>query len=235
MRATNLLLKCLHKNKERLGQIYKKISWKLVSPIEETHQLSITPRQAFENIFENLSHSSNTAISNIIEDITSESFYTRYLSKLKIVDEKPVYNDHLHAEILLIDFLLENNINQKDHLNQAEIGISKIPCLPCSYYIAALNKKYSRCFYQSDCTHGKLYGRWMCRSNEDPTIINEINNKLTEKIQYLIEKILIENNRHGVPKKSGDSDIMYTSMEGDDFEERKYHETDSAQDFVIFP
>jgi hypothetical protein len=226
IRAKNLILKCLLNNKERFGQIYKNISWKLVPPIEQTHQLNITPRQAFENIFINLPRSSNETISNILQKTTSNSFYNQYFGKLKIIDEKPVYVGHLHAEILLIAYLLNNNINQEDHLNQVEIGISKKPCLPCSYYIAALNKKYHRCFYQSDATHGKLYGKWTYRLNEDPSIINETSDKLIEKIQYLIEKILLETDRSGRPKKSGDSDVMFTPMEGDEIEEQEYHEVD---------
>ncbi|CAF2705497.1 unnamed protein product [Rotaria sp. Silwood2] len=226
IRAKNLLLKCLFNNKERFGQIYKNISWKLVPPIQQTHQLNITPRQAFENIFNNLLHSSNEIISNILQKTTSDSFYNQYLVKLKIIDEKPVYVGYVHAEILLIDYILNNNIKEADYLNQVEIGISKMPCLPCCYYIAALNKKHRRCFYQSDATHGKLYGKWIYRLNEDPSIINEINDKLIEKLQYLIQKILVESGRDGRPKKSGDSDIMFTSMEGDEIEEQEYHEVD---------
>jgi len=136
------------------------------------------------------------------------------------------YDGHLHAEILLIDYLLKNNINQKDHLNQVEIGISKMPCLLCSYYISALNKTHNYCFYKSDTTHGKIYGKWIYRSNEDPLIIKEINDKLIEKIQYLIKKILLEGARKGDPKKSGDSDVMSTSMEGDEIDERYYRRVD---------
>ncbi|CAF5033435.1 unnamed protein product, partial [Rotaria sp. Silwood1] len=189
IRAKNLLLKCLLNNKQRFNQIYKNISWKLVPPIQQTHQLSITPREAFENIFKNLPDSSNEIISNILQQTTCDSFYKQYLEKLKTIDETHVYVGHLHAEILLIDYLLNNNIKEDDHLNQVEIGISKMHCLPCSYYIAALNKTHHRCFYQSDVTHGKLYGKWTYRLKEDPSIINEINDKLIEKLQYLIQKI----------------------------------------------
>ncbi|CAF4400175.1 unnamed protein product [Rotaria sordida] len=97
-----------------------------------------------------------------------------------------------------------------------------MPCLPCSYYVAALNKKHDRCFYQSDVTHGKLYGKWIYRLSEDPSIVNEINDKLIEKLQYLIKKILVGSDRDGDPKKSGDSDIMFTSMEGDEIEKLEY-------------
>ncbi|CAF5031090.1 unnamed protein product, partial [Rotaria sp. Silwood1] len=226
IRAKNLLLKCLLNNKQRFNQIYKNISWKLVPPIQQTHQLSITPREAFENIFKNLPDSSNEIISNILQQTTCDSFYKQYLEKLKTIDETHVYVGHLHAEILLIDYLLNNNIKEDDHLNQVEIGISKMPCLPCSYYIAALNKTHHRCFYQSDVTHGKLYGKWTYRLKEDPSIIKEINDKLIEKLQYLIQKILVESDRCGRPRKSGDSDIVSTSMEGDELEEQEYREVD---------
>ncbi|CAF1515281.1 unnamed protein product [Rotaria sordida] len=213
MRAENLLLKRLLNNKGRYGEIYKNISWKLVPSIQQTYKLNITPRQAFENIFKNLPHSSNEIISNILQKTTSDSFYNQYLENLKKIDEKPVYVGDAHAEILLIDYILNNNIKQKDYLNQVEIGISKMPCLLCSYYIAALNKKHHCCFYQSDVTNGKLYGKWIYRLNEDPSIINEINDKFIEELQDLIKKILVESGRDGDPKKSGDSDIMFTSME----------------------
>ncbi|CAF3446988.1 unnamed protein product [Rotaria socialis] len=105
-----------------------------------------------------------------------------------MIDEKPIYVGHLRAEILLIDYLLKNNINQADHLNLVEISISKIPCLLCSSYIDALNKKYHRYFYSSDATHGKAYTKWIYRDKEDPSIINLINDKLIEQIQHLIKK-----------------------------------------------
>ncbi|CAF2075854.1 unnamed protein product [Rotaria magnacalcarata] len=225
MRSENLLLQCLLNNKERFGQIFKNISWKLIPPIEQTYNLDVTPKKAFENIFRNLTHSSDQIISNILQKTTCETFYNQYFGKLKTIDEKPIYVGHLHAEILLIDYLLKNNINQTDHSNLVEIGISKISCLLCSSYIAALNEKYHRCFYQSDMTNGKVYTKWIHRDNEDRLIINLINDKLIEKIQHLIKRLCLESDRDD-SKKRGDSDIMSTSMEGDEIAEREYRKAD---------
>jgi hypothetical protein len=48
---------------------------------------------------------------------------------------------------------------------------------------------------------------------KDPSIINLINQKLINKIEHAIRKKCLE---------SGDSDIMFTSLEGDDFDEDRY-------------
>ncbi|CAF2630534.1 unnamed protein product [Rotaria sp. Silwood2] len=202
---------------DHVGDIYKNISWKLISSIEETRPLLITPKQAFEKIFTNLYHSSNQCIRDVLENITCETFYNRHLQQMKTFDEKPIYVGHLHTEILVIDYLLKNKIVETNNSNEFEIGISKMPCLLCSYYIDALNKKHGRCFYECDSTHGKIYLKWIYRHDEDSSILNSINEKLIEKIQHLIEKLCLESDRAG-PKKSGDSDIMFTSIEGDEFD-----------------
>jgi hypothetical protein len=225
-RSLGLLLKCLLKQKNIYGEIYKNISWKLVPPIEQTQQLNVTPRQAFEKIFTNLFHSSNEDLSKTLQGIEINTFYDKYLKKLKTIDEKLIYVGHMHAEILLIDYLLKNNINKKEYSNEVKIGISKMPCLLCSEYIRALNKKYNCCFYQSDSTHGKIYGKWIYRPDEDPAIINLINDKLIEKIQYSIQKLCLETN-HLLSKNTGDSDIMQISLEEEAFDEQEFLEGDT--------
>ncbi len=89
---------------------------------------------------------------------------------------------HLHAEILLVNHLLKNKIKKTNYSKEVEIGISKMPCLICSYYIDAVNKKYDRCFCQCDSTNGKIHTTWTYRHNEDPSIFHLINEKLIEKI-----------------------------------------------------
>ncbi|UJR37167.1 hypothetical protein I4U23_029876 [Adineta vaga] len=55
-RSLHMLLKYLHIRTNYVIDLYKNISWKLISSIETIKYLSITPRQAFENIFTNLCH-----------------------------------------------------------------------------------------------------------------------------------------------------------------------------------
>ncbi len=222
-RSINLLLKCLLYRKDYVGEIYKNITWKLVPSIKEIQPLSITPRQAFEKIFTNICNSSDQNICNVLEKISSETFYNQHLGRMKRFDNDRIHVGHLHAEILLIDHLLKNNINMTNHSKEVEIGISKMPCLLCSYYIDALNIKYDRCFYQCNSTNGKIYLEWTYRHNEDPSILNLINQKLIDQIQRSIEKLCLEIDR-GHPKKSGDSDIMFTSMEGDEFDKSEYRQ-----------
>ncbi len=59
------------------------------------------------------------------------------------------------------------------------------------------------------------------RRIEDPSIVNLINEKLIEKIQHSIQKLCLEGDR-ARPQKSGDSDIMFTSIEGDEFDQDEY-------------
>ncbi|CAF4051701.1 unnamed protein product, partial [Rotaria sp. Silwood2] len=106
---------------DHVGDIYKNISWKLISSIEETRPLLITPKQAFEKIFTNLYHSSNQCIRDVLENITCETFYNRHLQQMKTFDEKPIYVGHLHTEILVIDYLLKNKIVETNNSNEFEI------------------------------------------------------------------------------------------------------------------
>ena len=221
LRSIDLLLKCFHYRKDHVGEIYQNISWKLVPSIEGTQTLPISPRQAFENIFTNMLHSPDQSIGNALQNVTSETVYNQHLGRLKKFDSDRIYRAHLHAEILLINYLLENHLNETNHLKEVEIGISKMSCLLCSYYIDALNKKYNRCFCLQPSTNGTVYGKWTYRVNEDPSIINVINDKLIEKIQQSIQKLCLDSHR-GASKRSGDSDIMFTSIEGDEFDEERY-------------
>jgi hypothetical protein len=222
-RSLGLLLKCLLIEKEKYGEIYKNISWKLIPSIEQKQKLNVTPRLAFKKIFTNLIHSSNEDLSKILQEITSDSFYDEHLMTLETIDKEPMYVGQVHAEILLIDYLLTNNINMKENSNEVKIGISKMPCLLCSEYIGALNRNHHCCFYQCDSTHGKIYAKWIYRPNEDPAIINLINDKLIEKIKLIIQKLCLKTNR-GSPKNSGDSDIMHTSLEEEAFEKEQFWE-----------
>jgi hypothetical protein len=163
-------------------------------------------------------HSSDQTISSVFKTITSESVYNQ---RIRRIDNDPFYAVLMNAEILLIDHLLINNIDETNHSKEVEIGISKMSCLLCLYYIDALNKKYDRCFCQSDSTNGKIDGKWTYRHNEDSSILNLINEKLIENIQQSIQKLCLTSGRAG-SQKSGYSDIMSTSMENDEFDEEEY-------------
>ncbi len=160
IRSFNLILKYLHCRKDAVSEIYKNISWKLVPSIEQSQSLSITLKEAFNNIFTNLSQSSNENCFNI----SSDDFYDKYLKTKDKFEQKKVV--HVHAEILLIDYLLNNNINQTNNSQEVEIGISKMPCLLCFHYINELNKKHNRVFCQWNSTNGKVYSKWTYRNNE---------------------------------------------------------------------
>ncbi|CAF1124178.1 unnamed protein product [Didymodactylos carnosus] len=217
-RSTNLLLKCLISQKDRYLQIYKVVSWKIVEPIKEKRSLIITPRKAFENIWKDMFEStSSPSTLNLSEAIDRQSFYTQHLEGIDNIEQNHVPNVCLHAEILLIDFLLKNSINETINTNDVEIGISKMSCLPCSYYIEELNKKYSRFFCLLGSTHGKTYPKWTYRNNEDSSILNVINEKLIDKVKQSIKRRCLQTNRAG-PVKSGDSDIMHTSLGEDEFD-----------------
>jgi hypothetical protein len=107
---------------------------------------------------------------------------------MKKVNEIGIHDGHVHAEILLIDHLLQNNTNKEKQSIAVEIGISTMPCLICSYYIDALNKHHGRYFCESNSTHEKIYLNWSYRDNEDELILNSINEELIKKTEHLIEK-----------------------------------------------
>ncbi len=163
-------------------------------------------------------HSSDQTISGVLKNIPSESVYDQ---RIRSIDNDRFYVVLMNAEILLIDHLLINNIDETNYSKEVEIGISKMSCLLCSYYIDALNKKYDRCFCQSYSTNGKVYGKWTYRHNEDSSILNLINEKLIENIQQSIQNLCLTSGRAS-SQKSGDSDIMSSSMENDEFDEEEH-------------
>ena len=158
---------------------------------------------------------------NALESISGETFYLQHLTRLERFEKDLVHRVHLHTEIVLIDYLLKNNINESNGSKEVEIGISKMSCLLCSYYINALNEKHNRCFCQSNSTNGKIYVKWRLLADEDPSIVDSINEKLIDKIQRVITRLCLESDRTG-SKESGNSDIMFTSMEGDGFDMERY-------------
>ena len=218
-RSIDLILKCLLGRKQDLGEIYSSIVWQIVPTVERKQNLTITPQDAFESIFNDLCHSMNNTDSNSLSLISSKSFYDEHCNTLQDLDENPSQLVHLHAEILLIDYLLENRINATIEANEVEIGISKLPCFPCSIYIDLLNKKHQRCFHLPNCSHGKIYPKWSLRQSEDPAIVQSIDEKLVDKVKEWITRTWLDSKRTGA-KRSGDSDIMSTSLEEEEFDKK---------------
>lgn len=216
VRSLNLILKCLFRRRNDLGEIYKQITWKLIPLIEQEVLLDVIPKRAFEMIFNDCSLASS---STVVERLTADDFYLEHLTKMNVHDQHGRVSMHVHAEILLIDYLLNNGINENNHSKDVEIGISKLPCLLCSYYVNELNNKYSRCFFSSQFSNGKIYGKWLLRNSEDASIIRSIDDKLIDKLKQAIRKLELHSDRSG-PKKSGDSDAMFTSIEEDQFDQR---------------
>ncbi|UJR38352.1 hypothetical protein I4U23_031022 [Adineta vaga] len=139
-RSLQILFKCLHVRTDYVIDLYKNITWKLISSIETIKYLSITPRQAFENIFTYLCHLADGDLLDILSNMKSETFYDKHLLKLKRIDNNRNQSVHIHAEILLINHLLNMNINETNGSQDIEIGISKMPCLLCWLYMNYLNK-----------------------------------------------------------------------------------------------
>ena len=213
-RSINLILKCLFRRKSDLGEIYKQITWKVIPSIEQELLLEPIPKKAFDMIFNDCS----SASSDSSEGLATEDFYGEYLPNMNLYDRHGRVSMHVHAEILLIDYLLNNGINGTNHTNDVEIGISKLPCLLCSYYVAELNAKHGRCFFSSRFSNGKIYGKWLLRKSEDLSIIRSIDDKLIDELKETIRKLSLQSDRSG-PKKSGESDIILTSLEEDQFDQ----------------
>lgn len=218
-RSMALMVKCLLRRKGDLAQIYSNIAWRIVPTVEKEQKLAITPQYAFERIFNDLCDSMRDMEPNFLSLFSSKSFYDEYCNNLKVFDKNPNRSVHLHAEISLIDYLLENEINGAIESKEPEIGISKLPCFLCSTYINLLNEKYDRCFALPNCSNGKIYSKWCLRQSEDPAIVQAIDGKVREKIKQSIKKICAESERSGI-KRSGDSDLMATSLEEDEFDEQ---------------
>ena len=214
-RSLNLIIKSLFKRKDDLAMIYKQITWKLIPLIEQQIKLNVIPKEACQILFDKFASSSP---SKNVEEPKFDDFYQEYSSQLKLHDENRFVPMHTHAEILLIDYLLTNGINETYGLKEIEIGISKLPCLLCSFYVKELNEKYNRRFFSSNSSNGKIYGKWLLRKNEDSSIIESIDRKLIDKLEHAIRKLYLDSDRSG-PKTSGESDTMYTSIEEDQFDE----------------
>ena len=183
----------------------------MILSIEQEALLEPIPKKAFEMIFNDCS----SASSDSSEGLAAEDFYGEYLPNMNLYDRHGRVSMHVHAEILLIDYLLNKGINGANHTNDVEIGISKLPCLLCSYYVTELNAKYGRCFFSSRFSNGKIYGNWLLRKSEDLSIIRSIDEKLIDKLKETIRKLHLQSDRSGPEKSAGDSDIMFTSIEED--------------------
>lgn len=218
MRSLNLILKCLLRQRAHLAEIYQQITWQLILPAVKEIAV-IHPKTTFEKLFDHLLSSSSLSVQSAETSLveSKENFYQKYLSQMEIFSQNPYLLIHQHAEILLIDHLLKNSISPSNRSEDVEIGISKLPCLLCSFYINELNNKYHRCFYSSGVTNGKIYGKWSLREDEDSSIIHTIEKKLIEILKNELKKRLTDQQRSGT-KKSGDSDIMFTSIEEEEFD-----------------
>jgi len=214
-RSLNLILKCLFKRKDDLAMIYKQITWKLIPSMEQQITLNVIPKQACQSLFDKFASS---RASKNVEEPNFDDFYREHSSPLQLHDKNRFVSMHRHAEILLVDYLLTNEINETHGVKEIEIGISKLPCLLCSFYVKELNEKYNRCFFSSNSSNGKIYGKWLLRETEDSSIIESIDRKLVDKLEHAIQKLYLNSERSG-PKKSGDSDTMYTSIEEDQFDQ----------------
>jgi hypothetical protein len=202
-RSLDLILKSLEQHTSAYGDTYKNIQWLFIKPIQDTVELKETPSSSFDQIW------SECGFQN---DQIKTQFQDDYIeNKLHPYDTNLQLETCLHSEIRIIDYLIKENI-QEIHDQDVEIGISKLPCYPCSLYIEELNKKFNRKFYVgSSTTHGKIYPNWMFRKNEEDTIINSVHRQLyvllTKEIQLLQLRIR---------KKSGDSDKQDTETDDDD-------------------
>ncbi|CAF0917893.1 unnamed protein product [Rotaria sordida] len=178
LRSLDLILKTLEKRTSDYGEIYQNIHWYFIEPIENIINLNEAPSLSFDKIW---------SACGLLDDEVKNDFknnnigdqFDRYDSKLKL-------SICLHSEVRMIDYLIEQNIHEIQD-NDIEIGISKLPCYPCSLYIEKLNRKFNRNFYATSITHGKIYPNWAFRNNEDDDIMNYVNDELYTLIERQIK------------------------------------------------
>ncbi|CAF2155575.1 unnamed protein product [Rotaria magnacalcarata] len=201
-RSLDLILKCLRQRKSEYGEIYKNIQWSFIEPIENIVELNETPSFSFDKIW----------LACGLEDIEIKTDFKKdYIQdKFDSYDKNSELKTCLHSEIRMIDYLIEQNIHEV-HDKDVEIGISKLPCYPCSLYIEQLNNKFKRNFYVgSPTSHGKIYPKWMFRKNEEDMIKNSVTNQL---YIFLTNELKLLELR--IRKKSGDSDHQETEIDDD--------------------
>ncbi|CAF3172262.1 unnamed protein product [Rotaria socialis] len=201
-RSLHLILKILEQRKSEYGEIYKNIQWSFIEPIENIVKLNETPSFSFDKIWLACGLEDNEIKIDFKKDYIQDKFDS--------YDKNSELKTCLRSEIRMIDYLIEQNIHEV-HDKDVEIGISKLPCYPCSLYIEQLNNKFKRNFYVgSPTTYGKIYPKWMFRKNEEDTIKNSVTNQLyiffTNELKLLELKIR---------KKSGDSDKQETEIDDD--------------------
>ena len=113
--------------------------------MNKIHKLTISPRKALQNIVADMIQSrTDKEICDLLKTTPIDDYYVNNLIQIRKLENDPNHDIHLHAEIVLIDYLLSNNINETNNSRKAEIGISKMSCLLCSYYINELNIKYTQ-------------------------------------------------------------------------------------------
>ena len=122
--------------------------------------------------------SRNEHFSELLKTISIEELYANNPPQIQRFTTQINPDVHINAQIALID---ETNKSQ-----EIEIGISKMPCSPCSYYINRLNNKYNRRFCSANSTHGRIYSTWDYRHGEGPAVLDAVNQKLIERIKKAI-------------------------------------------------
>ena len=217
-RALSYILQCLSIHRDRYRDLYKTVTWKVILPTCRMTTLTSTPRQALEEIVAHLIEThDDDDVRDLLKTVPVDDYYPGNSTALQRFETGAGHEVHLHAEIALIDYLLANRIDETSSSRDVEIGISKMPCLACSYYIHELNVKYNRRFCSADWTHGKIYSKWDYREGEDPVVLDAVDQKLLDRIKAVILRTCAQKIR-STTKKSGDSDIMFTSLEGEEFE-----------------
>ncbi|CAF1273215.1 unnamed protein product [Didymodactylos carnosus] len=198
MRALNGLLKCFEQDQARYAYIYREIKWRIINPHERCVLLNNGPTNVFRMLW-----------SNLFPDIDPEETVNNVLAPNlnKQYDISKTLDVCVHCELLLIDYLLKNQINEIEGQLDVEIGISKMSCYLCSLYIAELNKEHKRIFCLSDSTHGKVYQKWDFIPDEQQHLKQNVERVVIEQIEKYLNDIQLDQKQSGV-KHIGDSDTL---------------------------